>query len=374
MNKITRKFIAGALAFAVTLGTGAVAGGLRVAAKENAGDVITVISPAQKQVIDADNEFVADFFINYEPNYSKNYYGRGENLPMKEVNLKWSCEGGKYYVVYVDTSADFSSAEKYTTVKPELALGYLVPNSDYYWKVKVVKESGEQVFSKVYTFRFQAYVRSVKIDGVMNVRDLGGSVTTDGKTVKYGILYRSAQLEDVTEKGKIQAQRLGIKTDLDLRGYSSVVSPLGEGVKRINYSAPWYADEIDEHTGKSCGINGEKEYVEAFANEIKVCADPENYPMLFHCSLGRDRTGTLAAVLLAVCGVAKEDVMREYELSWFSEIACTNSGIQISAISRLLKFIEGQNGEDFKQKTANYLLSIGVSQSEIDSVREILLG
>ena len=96
--------------------------------------------------------------------------------------------------------------------------------------------------------------------------------------------------------------------------------------------------------------------------------------MLFHCSLGRDRTGTLAAVLLAVCGVAKEDVMREYELSWFSEIACNNSGIQISAISRLLKFIEGQNGEDFKQKTANYLLSIGVSQSEIDSVREILLG
>ena len=50
MNKITRKFIAGALAFAVTLGTGAVAGGLRVVAKENAGDVITVIRPRRNRL------------------------------------------------------------------------------------------------------------------------------------------------------------------------------------------------------------------------------------------------------------------------------------------------------------------------------------
>ncbi len=215
-------------------------------------------------------------------------------------------------------------------------------------------------------------MRSIKIDGVSNVRDLGGAVTKDGKTVKYGMIYRSAMLEGVTEQGKMQAKRLGIKTDLDLRGETSSVSPLGENVKRINYSAPWYVDEINN--GVNCGINGAKEYVEAFANEIKVCADPENYPMIFHCSLGRDRTGTLAAALLAICGVEKEDIIREYELSWLSEIACNNSSIQVSAITKLCNFIEAQAGADFNEKAINYLLSIGVSESEINSIRSILLG
>ena len=371
MKNITRKIIAGALAVVATLGTNAISGGLSVKANETA-DVISVIAPAPKSVVSADNERIADFFNNYTLNYSNKFYGLGENLPMNDVKLEWTCENGKYYIVYIDSSADFSSAEKFVTVKPELTLGYLVPGVDYYWKVKVEKESGEQVFSKVYTFKVQAFVRSIKIDGVSNVRDLGGSVTADGKKVKYGIIYRSAQLEGVTERGKMQAKRLGIKTDLDLRGESSILSPLGENVKRINYNAPWYVDEINKEV--NCGINGDAEYVAAFANEIKTCADPENYPMIFHCSLGRDRTGTLAAMLLAICGVEKENIIREYELSWLSTIACNNPHIQVSSITKLCNFIEGQEGADFNEKATNYLLAIGVSESEINSIRSILLG
>lgn len=371
MKNITRKIIAGALAVVATFGTSAISGGLSVKANETT-DVISVIAPAPKSVVSADNEFIADFFENYELDYSSKFYGLGENLPMNDVKLEWTCENGKYYIVYIDSSADFSSAEKFVTVKPELTLGYLVPGVDYYWKVKVEKESGEQVFSKVYTFKMQAYVRSIKIDGVSNVRDLGGSVTSDGKTVKYGIVYRSAQLEGVTEKGKLQAKRLGIKTDLDLRGEFGALSPLGESVKRINYSAPWYVDE--KSGNENTGLNGDPKYVQAFAAEMKTCADPANYPMIFHCSLGRDRTGTLAAMLLAVCGVERADIIREYELSWFSEISCNNPYIKISAITKLCNFIESQNGADFKEKATNFCLSIGVTQNEIESIRSILLG
>lgn len=373
MRKITKILVAATLAFAMTFGAGMVTQ-MKITGEADgrSSDVITVVSPAQKSVVSADNEVIAEFFAKYKENYSKEFYGKGDNLPMNDIKLEWTCEDGKYYSVYVDESPDFSSAEIYTTVKPELSLGYLIPG-DYYWKVKVRKNSGETVTSKVYNFKMQASVRSVKIDGVSNVRDLGGSVTTDGKTVKYGILYRSAVLDRVTENGKMQARRLGIKTDLDLRGDFSRVSPLGENVKRINYSAPWYVNEKDG-SGVESGLNGDKKYVEAFANEIRTCADPDNYPMLFHCSIGRDRTGTLAAMLLAICGVEKKDIIREYELSWLSEIACNNPYIQVGAIKKFCYFIEAHEGDTFADKATTYLLSIGVTQAEIDSIKSILLG
>ena len=210
MKKITKTIVAGTLAFISAIGTGAAKTEFNAVAEDPVADVITVVSPANKSVVSVDNEYIADFFENYTPDYSSKFYGLGENLPMNGIKLQWTSEGAKYYIVYVDSSADFASAEKYTTVKPELTLDYLIPNVDYFWKVKVVKDSGEQTFSRVYNFKMQAYVRSIKIDGVSNVRDLGGSVTSDGRTVKYGIVYRSAQLEGVTEKGKFQAKRLGI--------------------------------------------------------------------------------------------------------------------------------------------------------------------
>ena len=216
-------------------------------------------------------------------------------------------------------------------------------------------------------------MRAVTIEGVSNVRDLGGWTTSDGKKIKYGTIYRSAQLENVTENGKIEAKRLGIKTDVDLRGMSSAVSPLGDGVKRLNFNAPWYVDETDGK-GNNTGLDGDDAFVQAFVNEIKACADPDNYPMIFHCSLGRDRTGTLAAMLLAVCGVEKSDIIKEYELSWLSEIACNNQYIQLSAITKLCNFIEGQNGGTFKDKAVGFLLGAGVEESDITSIRNILLG
>ena len=139
MRKITKILVAATLAFAMTFGAGMVTQ-MKITGEADgkSSDVITVVSPAQKSVVSADNEVIAEFFAKYKENYSKEFYGKGENLPMNDIKLEWTCEDGKYYSVYVDESPDFSSAEIYTTVKPELSLGYLIPG-DYYWKVKVRK-------------------------------------------------------------------------------------------------------------------------------------------------------------------------------------------------------------------------------------------
>lgn len=236
MKKLSYVLAASVFALVAGVGTGMTNKRGGVSATGENPDIITVVSPLQKSTVKTDNEYVADYFKNYTPNYGMNFYGRGDILAMNGVDLKWECSDGRYYSVYVDTKANFSSADIYTTVKPEISIYNLLPDADYYWKVKRTDAAGEQAFSRVYTFRTRAYVRAVTIEGVSNVRDLGGWTTSDGKKIKYGTIYRSAQLENVTENGKIEAKRLGIKTDVDLRGMSSAVSPLGDGVKKVQIS------------------------------------------------------------------------------------------------------------------------------------------
>lgn len=337
-------------------------------------DIISVVSPENAKSFSIDNQKITDFYESYEPNLGSNekFYGCDEYLTTP-VTLKWTCDNGWYYQVYLSDERHFVNSEKYLTTETSLTIDNIIPNREYYWKVKVTDNDGGQKFSNVYTFTPTAYVRTMDIDGVKNMRDVGGLVTTDGKTIQYGIMYRSAHFDSITEKGKEQIKRLGVKTDVDLRGESNTVSPLGENVRRLNYNAPYYVDEADGN-GIQSGLNGAESYVKEFVKEFKACADPDNYPIGFHCSLGRDRTGTLAAMLYAVSGVSRYDIVKEYELSWLSTAAANNVSIQIGAINKLCDFIESKDGETFKDKACNFLLSIGVTQAELNSVRDILTG
>lgn len=337
-------------------------------------DIISVVSPENAKSFSIDNRKITDFYESYEPNLSSDekFYGCDEYLTTP-VTLKWTCDNGWYYQVYLSDERHFVNSEKYLTTETSLTIDNIIPNREYYWKVKVTDNDGGQKFSNVYTFTPTAYVRTMDIDGVKNMRDVGGLVTTDGKTIQYGIMYRSAHFDSITEKGKEQIKRLGVKTDVDLRGESNTVSPLGENVRRLNYNAPYYVDEADGN-GIQSGLNGAESYVKEFVKEFKACADPDNYPIGFHCSLGRDRTGTLAAMLYAVSGVSRYDIVKEYELSWLSTAAANNVFIQTGSINKLCDFIESKDGETFKDKACNFLLSIGVTQAELNSVRDILTG
>lgn len=376
MKKLTKIIAASAVAAISITTVGATYGQAdfsSVKADGNGGDIISVVLPENAKSFSVDNKKITEFYEGYEPNYGSNkkFYGCDEYLATP-VTLKWTCDNGKYYQVYLSDEKHFVNAEKYLTTETSLTIDNIIPNREYYWKVKVTDNGGAQKFSNVYTFTPTAYVRTMDISGVQNMRDLGGLTTTDGKTIKYGIIYRSAHFDAITEKGKEQIKRLGVKTDIDLRGESSTVSPLGDNVQRLNYNAPYYVDETNG--GVQCGLNGAESYVNEFVKEFKACADPNNYPIGFHCSLGRDRTGTLAAMLYAVSGVSRYDIVKEYELSWLSTAAANNPHIQTSAIDKLCNFIESKNGETFKDKACNFLLSIGVTQAELDSVRDILTG
>ena len=359
-----------ALAYPVTVAVSALS---KTGQSVSAADVITVVSPAQSAEIDLDNAAVKKYFAEYTRKSSYAYYGHGDQYFMNDVKLEWQSDEAQYYQVYLSEDKFFSSAEKYLTTRPEYLLQNLVPNKEYYWKVKVSYENGEQKTSKAYKFTTKGSVRAITAEGVSNSRDLGGAKTADGKTMKYGMLYRSANLDSITEKGKKQLRMLGIKTELDLRGDTLTKSVLGDDVTLINIKGAYY---VGHFKGIEFGYDENKEYIGYFCDELRACANESNYPMIFHCAIGRDRTGTLAAYLQMLCGVAEEDIYREFEFSHLSAAGTADGSTELGVyapFNAMMEQIKAKEGATLAEKAANYAIKMGVTANDIASIRNILL-
>ena len=335
-------------------------------------DIIRVVSPEQNAELTLDNDKIADYYANYSKGYSvrKGYFGMGDIYMMNAPTIEWVCENGRYYQLFVADNPAFKDAEVFLTTKQSLKVENLIPGKRYFWKVRANLTNGEEKTSKTYSFYTKGNVRTITLDGVSNSRDLGGIRNAENKSVKYGLIYRSANLDSVTESGIKEAKRLGIKTDLDLRGGEApAVSPLGSNVNLIVKNAPCY-------TGAPSGINGTQEYRDALRDEIKTFAYEENYPILFHCQIGRDRTGTLAMFILAICGVEKEAIIREYELSYFSSIATYDNKTECPDWIDYTCYFLSELCPEYKtlsEQATAYAISLGVTEEEIAAIKRIVL-
>jgi hypothetical protein len=291
-------------------------------------------------------------------------YLNGEKCTPPPVHLDWDGEkldGGKAYTVLLSGNRDMSDAAVYTVAESCLDVYNLNVGTQYYWQV----QAGEDV-SFVQTFTTaDGYPRFVKLDGVSNVRDIGGYTTTDGKKVRQNLAYRSGQLDGITQDGlNVALQELGIRTDLDIRGGSS--RPLGSTVQHISVPMQWYEHifEADHH--------------EAVRQTISTFAKEENYPILFHCSLGRDRTGTTSFLILGLLGVDEDTLRHEYFASFFSQAGSFDPEefpLLIINMDRLTKGLDQYGGANatLQEKIHAYLLDIGVTEAEIQSIRNIWL-
>jgi protein-tyrosine phosphatase len=242
----------------------------------------------------------------------------------------------------------------------------------YYWQVTGKGEAGEET-SDVFTFKTAQSPRTIYLEGISNTRDIGGYVTEDGKRVKQGMAYRAATLDGVTQRGMQKAhQTYSIKTDLDLRrpaeGTAGSKSPLGCD-NYINISSPYYL-------GGENGIDIEKNF-EAMANIMRTFSVKENYPIMYHCSVGRDRTGMVSILLLGLLGVEYLDIALDYELSFFSERGCVD-GASVEMMMRQFKstyhYLMGYARNDgFQASCEAYLTACGLTKNEIAAIRENLL-
>ena len=170
--------------------------------------------------------------------------------------------------------------------------------------------------------------RLLLMDGAHNTRELGGYKTVDGKSVKWGMLFRSDKLSDISETDQKYLQTLGIKKIVDFRseeektedpdiipaGINYVEMPISvDGAMRSKIEAV-LKGETDKEV-KSFLVDANKEFVtsytDVYENFLRGLID-EDAPTLFHCTAGKDRAGFAAAITLIALGVSKETVIEDY--------------------------------------------------------------
>ncbi len=295
----------------------------------------------------------------YDTSISATYIGK--DTKPQPIKLSWSY-GEKDNVssakVYVSQNEDFSNAEIYETDGNEVELLNVFTGTKYYWYVEAFTDDGN-VKSDTFTFDVAEGVRLISIDGVGNCRDLGGWKTLDGKTVKQGLAYRTARLSGVsdksiliTEKGIDTAvNKLKIKTELDLRAASEMrdekvpeYGEMGEKVNYINIPSSAYASFLSSMSAK---------------DELMLFADIENYPILFHCAGGADRTGTLAFMIKALLGVDEKNLIIDHELTYGRYI--NDEKYNYAQMTETFKKLKG---DSFSEK-ARYCMTNNLKMSEM---------
>ena len=223
---------------------------------------------------------------------------------------------------------------------------------------------------------------------VRNARDLGGWSTTDGKKVKYRQLFRGGEITSsyLNTQGIEEMRREGIRAEIDLReakDLKSNTSRLGEDVAFYNADmSKGYGGLIRDYPAKVAAT---------FKFAVKCLR--EEKPVYFHCSIGRDRTGTMAALFLGLLGVSESDISKEYELLFFSPADWSlNGGKTEFDYSRVKKYghrytcdtlwelggkaLGAANNDytvTFARRIEAYLLSNGVPQQDIDDFRNLML-
>lgn len=174
--------------------------------------------------------------------------------------------------------------------------------------------------------------RFVSLPGAFNVRDIGGYTTTDGKQVRWGQVYRSGTLSNLTDEGVAQLAALNLQTICDLRTTHEVdnmpsrlpqtiryahlpMHEQGEGRGRVLWTLMLRPHRISELVLYGYMTLMLEKRAHLLADILRRMADPANRPILLHCTAGKDRTGLAIALLLSLLGVPDEAILADFSLS-----------------------------------------------------------
>ena len=319
---------------------------------------ITLVSPSDGQTeIETSNSLVRQFVSeNYTLKCCDKYFDLvSDKYEPRGISFSWEGENG--VLLTLSENRDFDNPYTVSASGSSVTISGLKSGTEYFWKV-----SGENCESGVFSFTTAAGPRTVYIDGVTNSRDIGGWDGINGG-IRQGRVFRTAYLDKITDEGvRFCREFLKIRTELDLRAEGEGnKNMLGPDVRYINISSAYYAGDHSIY---------DAENHEATKRILEVFADPENYPILFHCTVGRDRTGTIAFLLEALCGMSEDDIYREYDLSFFSangdhEPSLMHKNFFNQLYTGLYRYVQGNS---LSENARQYCLDIGLTEQQIGAI------
>lgn len=229
-------------------------------------------------------------------------------------------------------------------------------------------------------------LRHIPLGTMMNLRDLGGYPTADGRETKWERLLRGDQPATLTDSDLCWLLDRNITTVVDLRsegemlhGPDPLASAQGFAYFHCPLSGGGFMPNLEDDVGKGYfTLLDEGNRMRAVMR--RIAAAPGG--VLFHCSAGKDRTGCTAALLLLLAGVSMPDVLADYQVT----------ETYIMEFIKLLKAEEpdspafwGQSRPAYMERcighllekygtVAGYLRAIGLTEAELDHLSAKLLG
>jgi protein tyrosine/serine phosphatase len=235
--------------------------------------------------------------------------------------------------------------------------------------------------------------------GAYNFRDLGGYPTTDGLVTRWGQLFRSDTLHELTEADLGVLREIGLRSVIDLR-MATEVERVGRGPLAAEPIRYLHASVLQEEGGETQavpalgGTDPSERYLsyldagrQALVLALDPMSDPENYPLVFHCAAGKDRTGVLAALVLDLLGVEPEVIVEDYVLTGtrmhlirerlrrdpiyreqIDKISASRPSIEAATMEGFLAGLDERHGG-----ARQWALSAGVPAEGLDAMSAILL-
>ena len=182
-----------------------------------------------------------------------------------------------------------------------------------------------------------AYDRVIHLKGTTNTRDIGGYQTSDQRSLLWRQIIRSENLSRLTAKDFQKLEEIGLKTVIDLRtDHELKKAPTvwqGDNPPRF-YHFPvgdshndWFnaqrkmmkKSRFTEKQALEHMMNGYTMFAEvgqpSFQKMMDVVLDPSNWPVLIHCSAGKDRAAVAVAIIMEALAVDREIIMEDFMLT-----------------------------------------------------------
>jgi protein-tyrosine phosphatase len=240
----------------------------------------------------------------------------------------------------------------------------------------------------------QELERTLLLEGISNLRDVGGYATLDGRVTRWRTLFRSGCMDRLSLPGQEWlVERAGLRTVIDLRQDDEIVSRpnVFADSARVRYRrVPLFDGPPPEDVPIPLEV-GYWRMLEQRHTRVRAVfeqlLEPGALPALIHCYAGKDRTGVLVALILAAVGVPYATVAADYALSaaclgaevvdqtrawltergwsWeeYSHLCGSPAELMLDLLAGLEKRYDG---------VAGYLASIGVPPADVETLRERL--